>query len=50
MATSAFDGNYISKANDDPDRIVWVPFTLTLVEYPKGKYNRNISINNQTLW
>ncbi|GJQ85621.1 hypothetical protein Trydic_g20171 [Trypoxylus dichotomus] len=36
MATSTFSENYISKANDDPDRIVWEPFTLTLVEYPKG--------------
>lgn len=46
MATSTFSENYISKANDDPDRIDWEPFTLTLVEYPKGKHKKDTSIDN----
>lgn len=35
MATSNVGENYIS--GDNTDRTEWVPLTLTLVEYPRGK-------------
>lgn len=37
MATVNVDKEYYSKTIDQNDRIEWVPLTLTLVEYPKGK-------------
>lgn len=37
MATSSVGENYISISGENTDRTEWVPLTLTLVEYPKGK-------------
>ncbi|XP_022908898.1 dolichyldiphosphatase 1-like [Onthophagus taurus] len=36
MATSAPDENYFSKTVNENDKLEWVPFSLTLVEYPQG--------------
>lgn len=37
MATSNVDDGFYSKTLKENDRMEWVPLTLTLVEYPKGK-------------
>lgn len=49
MATSTFGENYIPKTNDESNIIDWEPFTLTLVEYPKGKYIRTASIHENVI-
>ncbi|XP_018321953.1 dolichyldiphosphatase 1 isoform X2 [Agrilus planipennis] len=36
MATYDSDQNYFSKNLDDRNNTIWVPLSLTLVEYPKG--------------
>lgn len=41
MATSNVDENYFSKTLDE-NNIQWVPLSLTLVEYPKGKGESNV--------
>lgn len=45
MATSSVDSDYYSKTLDENDRTEWVPLSLTLVEYPKGK-NLTITVFN----
>lgn len=36
MASSDGDENYYPNVSLENDRTVWVPLSLTLVEYPKG--------------
>lgn len=37
MATSSVGENYIPIPVENNDRTEWVPLSLTLVEYPRGK-------------
>lgn len=37
MGSSSVNGNYYSIESEENDRTDWVPLSLTLVEYPKGK-------------
>ena len=37
MATFATDKDTFFETSNDHDRAEWVPLSLTLVEYPKGK-------------
>lgn len=47
MATSNQDDNYFSNRIEQNDRTDWVPLSLTLVEYPKGKKRHEtvVSVN-----